>query len=214
MFVVVDDDDDDDDDEAHLLNQVACNMSPLGRRRGPALRAQSGGGPCGCPLCQTTAEGKAYFLRFFLLRSLRRPRAFRRPLTDQMQPGPFSALFGATSATFPPSCVLLRIFSAMLPRSCLKMPPQWPQVGEDTIWGPSWGPPVGQKPAFSRFFCLFLPTPLLRLKMPKMAPRWPQDGPRWPKIAPRWPQDGQRWPKMAQDGPRWPQDPPKRPRRP
>ena len=37
----------------------------------------------------------------------------------------------------------------------------------------------------------------------KMAPRWPQDGPkkpqRRPKMAPRWPQDG---PKRPQDGPK------------
>ena len=31
---------------------LACNMSPLGRRRGPALRAESGGRPCACPLCR------------------------------------------------------------------------------------------------------------------------------------------------------------------
>ena len=34
---------------SHLSYQVACNMSPLGRRRGPALRAESGGVR---PLCQ------------------------------------------------------------------------------------------------------------------------------------------------------------------
>ena len=43
---------------------VACNMSPLGRRRGPALRASirrrpEGGTTVGSPLCQITAEGKA-----------------------------------------------------------------------------------------------------------------------------------------------------------
>ena len=35
---------------SHLSYQVACNMSPLGSRRGPALRAESGGVR---PLCQT-----------------------------------------------------------------------------------------------------------------------------------------------------------------
>ena len=35
-----------------MASHWACNMSPLGCRRGPALRAESGGRPLGCPQCQ------------------------------------------------------------------------------------------------------------------------------------------------------------------
>ena len=39
-------------------------------------------------------------------------------------------------------------------------------------------------------------------KSPKMAPRWPPNGPPdGPQMAPKWPPNGPRWPKMAQDGP-------------
>ena len=38
---------------SHLSYQVACNMSPLGSRRGPALRAESGGVR---PLCRTPKD--------------------------------------------------------------------------------------------------------------------------------------------------------------
>ena len=45
---------------SQLSYQVACDMSPLGRRRGPALRAQSGGGPKAGAVSDYGPKGKAY----------------------------------------------------------------------------------------------------------------------------------------------------------
>ena len=60
----------------YVASHKACNMSPLGRRRGPALRASirrrpEGGTTGGSPLCQTTL---GLIPQIGLLRSIRGPR--------------------------------------------------------------------------------------------------------------------------------------------
>ena len=71
---------------------VACNMSPLGRRRGPALRAESGGGLREVRPRQPAVSDPArtYCLRL-ILRSKDGPTPFRRPPCGRLERGPFLA---------------------------------------------------------------------------------------------------------------------------
>ena len=76
---------------------LACNMSPLGRRRGPALRAESGGRPEGRRLARSVRSRRAWSCRFGHLSRARRLRAFRRASESWR----FSA---PNSASVRPSC--------------------------------------------------------------------------------------------------------------
>ena len=71
---------------SHLSYQVACNMSPLGRRRGPALRASirrrpEGGTTGGSPLCRITL---GLIPQSWPLRSIRGPRHSADPVATNL----------------------------------------------------------------------------------------------------------------------------------
>ena len=79
---------------------VACNMSPLGRRRGPALRASirrrpEGGTTGGSPLCQITARRARLIPQSWPLAEHQGATPFRRPPCGQLTPGPISLERGA-----------------------------------------------------------------------------------------------------------------------
>ena len=132
-----------------LSYPVACNMSPLGRRRGPALRAESGGGrrevrPEAARCVGLRPEGQGLIPQSWPLAEHQGPTPFRRPLGGQLSPGPISLERGGIfrqvafmlSSSWPSS--------AKLPPSCLQdgfRSQLDPNLGPTR---PSLGPPEGQ----------------------------------------------------------------------
>ena len=155
-----------------MASHWACNMSPLGRRRGPALRAESGGGrrevrPRLSPQCRTTLG---------LLKQTSPPEEFRglrhsadplptpcRPPAGRFPRGPFLA---SSWPKLPPSCLLDAILLDILPPTSFKMPPKRASGRQDAILDPSWDAWESQKRSFSFCFqCFWAPGE------PRMEPR-------------------------------------------
>ena len=172
---------------SHLSYQVACNMSPLGSRRGPALRAESGGVR---PLCQIPKD----LLKAEVIRSLGFDpwRAYAIPPTRgpllslwllkvaiSLQRG---AIFRQVAFKLPSSCHLVGYVGPSCLQDGSKTPqhrnltPTWTQLG------PTWPhlrlTLIAKMSILCGRDCISQLFADMRLKMSEVTSRWPREAPR------------------------------------
>ena len=194
-------------------------MSPLGRRRGSALRAS-----IRRPLSQTGWQGRAESPSTSADSSSSKTSS-SRAVAHSVGPAPGRQGLPPELTTLLPKNPLCRLkfgqIASKLPPRRGQDGPRWQDDGKiasrcqlesnlGSTWAnlnptwpilaPSWPHLGGQNEHFAWEGLHFWHFGDSRLKKPKMAPRWPQE-------APKRPQDG---PKRLQEGPKWPQEAPRR----
>ena len=150
-------------------------MSPLGRRRGPALRAESGGRPQGGTtkaLPAVSDSARTYSRRLLPLRSIPGPTPIRRPPYPQITDGLIFLWVFGRFGDFGPSSMHL---NSNLPPSCHLVCHLRPSCLQDRNMGPTWlhlGLIFLAKMSISRRRgAIFKHFGELPFKMSKIAPR-------------------------------------------